>query len=96
MTLRNPISYDEYGVQLTDEPFLVWTGTHRSGVLVDVEAGHCNNWTHSGGEEEGEIFGVLGNVQKGVNWSYYTYNYCNLMYHLYCFEQSLIFQEMSD
>jgi hypothetical protein len=76
-TLQHPIFQDEGG---TFQYHYVWTGTTPAGTTT---ANTCNSWTSN-------LNGVLGDngqsFEDGARWTREFPNTCNLMRHLYCFE----------
>ena len=81
-TLISPIYVDESGGRpSTDSGTLAWTGTEWDGTANLTD---CNSWA----SDVSGVTGLLGETfRTDINWSVRTIDNCNLMGHLYCFEQ---------
>jgi hypothetical protein len=60
-----PVTYQEFGVDVTTAPLLVWTGTDDTGVLTGTA---CTDWTSADGG--GTIRGAMGDISGGgTSWT---------------------------
>jgi hypothetical protein len=80
-SLMSKINVDEYGNEVTEGPYLAWTGTTEAGHFLSPT---CLNWSTDSADESGAVGDIRYTLYP---WTRFIEFPCSTSLRLYCFEQ---------